>query len=198
MLFRAPTSLWRCGPRTRPPPPLPRARAFISLPGDGPQNLTARRKLPYEPGRLYDLIADVDAYATFLPYCQASRVTRWTEPDSSGRRWPVAADLSIGWGGFQETFSSRLRCVPGSVVEAVSGGDAATEGAVFRSLLTRWTVSAAVESTASTPVSEAELTIKFEFVNPLYSAVTSAMSDKMAGVMIDAFVQQANKVLSKS
>ncbi|TPX08721.1 uncharacterized protein E0L32_009783 [Thyridium curvatum] len=46
----------------------------------GGQTITVTRTLPYPPAPLYDLIADVDAYASFLPHCHASRVTEWSDP----------------------------------------------------------------------------------------------------------------------
>ncbi|KAK1770669.1 dehydrase and lipid transport-domain-containing protein [Phialemonium atrogriseum] len=163
----------------RPSPPLgPLHRAFSlptfsipGLPAATTQTIQARRTLPYPPPQVYALIADVDSYATFLPFCTSSRVTRLSPPDpSSGRRWPTQADLTVGWGPVSESYTSRLYCVPGEVVEAVSGAadttipeatlrrhglgpwgaHAAAVGAaggrqqatagVFDSLLTRWAV----------------------------------------------------------
>jgi coenzyme Q-binding protein COQ10 len=103
----------------------PSQRTFITLPGTEPQSLSATRILPYNSSSLYTIIADVDSYSTFLPYCLASRVTKWSSPDAHARHWPAEADLTIGWGGYEETFTSRLFCVPGSIVEAL-GGEAVT------------------------------------------------------------------------
>jgi coenzyme Q-binding protein COQ10 len=138
----------------------PTRRTFITLPGTEPQSLTATRILPYSSKSLYTLIADVDSYSTFLPYCVSSRVTKWSSPDSNSKRWPAEADLTVGWGGYEETFTSRLYCVPGSIVEAL-GGEAVTTiphsqlshnsetleaektaraNNIFQSITTRWTV----------------------------------------------------------
>ncbi|KAG4221350.1 hypothetical protein PC116_g30174, partial [Phytophthora cactorum] len=85
----------------------------------------------------------------------------------SPRRWPLEADLTTGWAGIEETYTSRLFCIPSlGIVEAVSG-DARSEiplselqkhglvdsptssssssssnsgSGVFKSLVTRWTV----------------------------------------------------------
>lgn len=92
-----------------------------------PKTLRARRLLPYPPQQIYALIADIDSYSRFLPHCTHSRVTRWTHPlpspthPSPGARHPALADLTVGWGPFTQTYTSRVYCVPGSVVEAVSG-----------------------------------------------------------------------------
>ncbi|KAI1498567.1 dehydrase and lipid transport-domain-containing protein [Biscogniauxia marginata] len=248
--------------RLRLPPP----RTFLSFPSAAPQVLTARRALPYHHARLFELIADIDSYAGFLPYCKASRVTAWTtlsenpepEPEPGNehrqgrrRRWPARADLTAGWGALEETYTSRVFCVPGSkgstgnnsssssssnssnissnvsIVEAISG-DARTEipasvlaryglsdpgpqdgndsssssrsGVVFQSLVTRWTVSPAAAAAAAegdASWSDVRLSIKFRFANPLYGAVSSAVADKVAPVMVEAFVAQARRVLGE-
>ncbi|KAH6892031.1 dehydrase and lipid transport-domain-containing protein [Thelonectria olida] len=176
-------------------------RPFFSLPGSSPpstQSLTATRTLPYPRTALYDLIADVDSYVQFVPYCSRSRVTRWSDPDSSGRRWPTLADLHVGWGGFDEVFTSHLRCEPGVSVEAVSGstqpgGAGPDASAVFRSLVTRWTVKDLAGPPS--PSTRVHLAIDFQFTNPLYAAVSAAVSDKVAGLMIEAFEKQAREKL---
>ncbi|KAK8041152.1 hypothetical protein PG994_014159 [Apiospora phragmitis] len=62
-------------------------RSFLNIPSlsmpdanSPPQTLTARRTLPYASDRLYELIADIDSYPRFLPYCASARVTHWTNP----------------------------------------------------------------------------------------------------------------------
>lgn len=220
--------------------PLPPRRSFFSLPAAEPQTLHARRLLPYGPAPLYDLIADIDTYPRFLPYCSHARVTSSTDPDpDTGRRWPTRADLSAGWGGLAETYSSRVFCVPDAgIVEAISG-DARTEigaaelrrwgltdpgpsssslrgaGApaagegVFKSLVTRWTVRSFAAGGGARGLdrdgialregewSEVDLSIKFQFANPLYNAMSSAVADKVAPIMIEAFVKEARRVLGE-
>ncbi|KAK0635325.1 dehydrase and lipid transport-domain-containing protein, partial [Bombardia bombarda] len=98
-----------------------------------PQTIHARRTLPYPPAHVYNLIANIDSYSAFLPHCTLSRVTAWTNPSPSSSpregndgastttRWPARADLTVGWGPFTESYTSRVYCVPGELVEAVSG-----------------------------------------------------------------------------
>ncbi|PTB62772.1 hypothetical protein BBK36DRAFT_1162558 [Trichoderma citrinoviride] len=186
---------------TQLPTPALSRRAFISLPGSSPQSLVATRTLPYAREPLYELIADVDSYSAFVPYCSHSRVTQWSPPDASGRRWPALADLHVGWGGFDEVFTSRLRCVPGVSVEARSGGSAGDGPAkdassVFKTLETLWYLTPVARQSAATPSTEVRLTIQFEFVNPLYAAVSAAVSDKIAGLMIEAFEKRVHHKLS--
>ncbi|RYC56278.1 hypothetical protein CHU98_g9925, partial [Xylaria longipes] len=141
-------------------------------------------------------------------------------------------DLTAGWGGLEQTYTSRVFCVPGSIVEALSGegarsgiapdvmakyglkdeplsvptssGSGGEEG-VFKTLVTRWTVTpvtpngegedAVVRTGRQREWSDINLNIRFQFANPLYGAVSSAVADKVAPVMIEAFVERAKKVL---
>jgi coenzyme Q-binding protein COQ10 len=92
------------------------------LPSPPLQRLNARRVLPYASDEIYDIIADVPSYSSFLPYCLASEVTAWSQPDAvKGKKWPQEAVLEVGWGVVRERFKSRIFCAPGNAVEAVWG-----------------------------------------------------------------------------
>ena len=60
-----------------------------------------QRVLPYTPEQLFELVADVERYPEFLPWCRASRVTS-REGDV------IHADLVIGFKLFRERFTSRV------------------------------------------------------------------------------------------
>ncbi|KAF8847008.1 hypothetical protein BDZ45DRAFT_360312 [Acephala macrosclerotiorum] len=200
-------------------------RSFINLPGAEAQSLSATRILPYKSSSVYTLIADVDSYSSFLPYCVDSKVTKWSSPDKNGQKWPSEADLKVGWGGYEETFTSRLFCVPGSVVEAL-GGEAtttlskadlehysatmnapATANTIFQTINTRWTVKPFhYKPPTGTPQSdktlhpardqtEVHLTLDFQFSNPIYAALSKVVAPKVAGMMIEAFEVRARKLL---
>jgi len=200
-------------------------RSFITLPGTEPQSLTATKILPYKSSSLYTLIADVDSYSSFVPYCVESKVTKWSNADKNGQRWPSEADLKVGWGRYEEKFTSRLFCVPGSIVEALSGEaetqisksdlshhsatfDApATANSIFQSLSTRWTVKpfhykppTGQPRTDKTQhpardQTEVHLTLDFQFSNPIYAVVSKAVAPKVAGMMIEAFEVRARRLL---
>ncbi|KAK9773818.1 putative Dehydrase and lipid transport-domain-containing protein [Seiridium cardinale] len=221
------TATFRFAPRAIASPsrllrtPNPR-RSFFNLPSAEPQTLAAHRTLPYSSSQLYELIADIDSYTTFLPYCTTSRVTSWSAPDpESGRRYPTAGILTAGWSGLSETYSSRVFCVPKlGIVEAISGnatssipaselqkyglrdagpgqsGSGAQEG-TFSSLVTRWTVRPLEARGREEEWSRVDLSIRFQFVNPLYAAVSSAVADKVAPIMVEAFEKEARRVLGR-
>lgn len=64
-----------------------------------------RRVLPYTPRQLFDLVADIEAYPQFLPWCIGARITKREGP-------LVVADLIIGFRLFRERFTSKVTLLP--------------------------------------------------------------------------------------
>jgi coenzyme Q-binding protein COQ10 len=75
-----------------------------------------KRKLPYTPEQLFDLVADVEKYPEFLPWCISCEITR-------REKSAVYADLVIGYKMVREKFGSRVTMKrPGHIhVEYLSG-----------------------------------------------------------------------------
>jgi coenzyme Q-binding protein COQ10 len=61
-----------------------------------------QRVLPYRPDQLFDLIADIERYPEFLPWCVAARIR-------SRKEHEVVADLVIGFKMIRERFTSRVK-----------------------------------------------------------------------------------------
>src|SRR4051794_40704233 len=58
------------------------------------------RIVAYRPDQMWDLVADVDRYPQFLPWCVGAKVRQQTESMQ-------IADMVIGFGPFRESFTSR-------------------------------------------------------------------------------------------
>jgi coenzyme Q-binding protein COQ10 len=67
------------------------------------------RLLPYTPQQMYDLVADVERYPQFLPWCAAARIKRRTQ---QGESEVMDADLVISFRVFREKFTSRVTLWP--------------------------------------------------------------------------------------
>ena len=67
------------------------------------------RILPYSPEQMYDLVADVEAYPQFLPWCAAARIRSRTP---QGAAEVMEADLVISFKVFRERFGSRVTLFP--------------------------------------------------------------------------------------
>ena len=60
-----------------------------------------QKRVPYRPEQMFDLVADVGKYPQFLPWCVGARIRTQTEHE-------LVADLTIGFGPFRESFTSRV------------------------------------------------------------------------------------------
>ncbi|HTW50518.1 MAG TPA: type II toxin-antitoxin system RatA family toxin [Stellaceae bacterium] len=63
------------------------------------------RVLPYTPEQMYALVADIERYPEFLPWCVAARI-RERRADF------ISADLVIGFKLFRERFTSNVKLEP--------------------------------------------------------------------------------------
>jgi len=65
-----------------------------------------KRLLPQTPEQLYQLVADVERYPEFLPWCLGVRVRKREFVDGEGDM--VLADMVIGFKVFRERFTSKV------------------------------------------------------------------------------------------
>ena len=61
-----------------------------------------RRVLPYTPQQLFDLVADIEKYPEFLPWCVATRITERSDDR-------LVSEMVIGFKMFRERFVSRVK-----------------------------------------------------------------------------------------
>lgn len=177
-------------------------------PDTKPLAIHVTRTIPYPRAKLYDLIVDVDAYSKFLPFCHHSRVTAWTAPDANNnqRRWPTEGELTVGYGPITQSYTSRIVCVPGRSVEALSGTDepavANKDGGKnpFKQLITRWTVeeaqapggargggAGAGAGAAGQEWTKVDLDMTMRLEDPFLQMMLSKVTDETANKMIEAF-----------
>jgi coenzyme Q-binding protein COQ10 len=171
----------------------------------GTQTRTKTSRLPYAPEPLFRLIADIDSYASYLPFCLASRVTAWTTASApESQRWPTRGDLTVGWGPLTLSYTSRVYCQPYRVIEAISGtatleelnlqGEHVSEAKaddLFKSLATRWEF---VPDERGTLVM---LSIKYEFTSLEHQLIAGASGGEAASSMVAAFEKRARSVLEE-
>jgi coenzyme Q-binding protein COQ10 len=72
-----------------------------------------RRTVPYSREQMFDLVADVERYPQFLPWCIACRIRRRPAPDI------FIADMMIGFKVFREKFTSEVTLHPSHRIDVV-------------------------------------------------------------------------------
>ncbi|ROV87884.1 hypothetical protein VMCG_10292 [Cytospora schulzeri] len=205
MATKAPLRLSGSRLLRRSPVLIPRRTFFQDiLPSTNkPLTINVTRTLPYPRSKLYDLIVDVDSYSSFLPYCQQSLVTAWSNPEPNsqppGRRWPTEGELTIGFGPITQSYTSRIVCVPGRSVEALSGRNETSiqkrdgDRNPFKSLATKWTVADEVVKREG-DWTKVDLDLNMLFADPMVQMMLGKMADDMATKMIEAFEQRAREL----
>ncbi len=93
-----------------------------------PQNVT--RTVSWPARDMFDLVADIESYPEFLPWCVGARIeNRRTD----GKREILDAELVLSFKAFRESYRSRVILDPDNLTIDVSN----LEG-FFRKLETQW------------------------------------------------------------
>jgi coenzyme Q-binding protein COQ10 len=134
-----------------------------------------RKILPYSPEQMFDLVADVGKYPQFLPWCIGSRIRRQTEQE-------VVADLTIGFGPFRESFTSRV------ALDRPERVKVAYENGPFRYLNNQWDFKPSGTGT------EVAFFVDFEFRSRILQAAIGVVFHEAVRRMVNAFLKRARDV----
>jgi coenzyme Q-binding protein COQ10 len=135
------------------------------------------RILPYTAERMYEIVADIERYPDFLPWCEELEVL---ERESEGKLKYINAEMTIGYGGFHESYVSRVQLDrPALMIEArhVKGP--------FKRLDTRWRFVPLDNG------SEIHFLIVFAFKSTLLSGVANVAFGYVASRMAESFIARA-------
>lgn len=141
-----------------------------------------KRIIPFSSKQMYDLVADVESYPNFLPWCAASRIRNVTEDDN---KTIVEADLIIAFKVFREKFGSRVSLVPEKFsidVEYLDGP--------FKYLNNHWVFSD-VEGGC-----EADFFVDFEFKSKVLQALIGIVFNEAMQRIVKAFEDRAINLYS--
>ena len=131
-----------------------------------------QRVLPYTPEQLFALVADVERYPEFLPWCVGARI-RERQPNL------IVADLIIGFRMFREQFTSRVRLDPPRRIDV-----AYTEGP-FRYLDNHWVFDQVPGGC------RIDFFVDFEFKSRLLQRVIELLFHEAVRRMVAAFEHRA-------
>ena len=134
------------------------------------------RHLPYSATQMFDLVADVEHYADFLPWVVAMRVRSDSETET-------IADMIVGFSGLREKFTSRvLKQRPSAItIDYIEGP--------LKHLHNEWQFSD--EPNGGCKV---DFMVDFSFRNSLFDKLAGQMFDTALRQMIGAFERRAAKL----
>jgi coenzyme Q-binding protein COQ10 len=129
----------------------------------------------YTQDQLFDLVADVDKYPRFLPWCLAARIRHRTANQ-------LICDLTIGFGPFRESFTSRV------TLDRPRRVNVKYESGPFRYLNNQWDFAPHDAGT------EVAFFVDFEFRSRILQAAIGVVFNEATRRMVNAFRKRAHDV----
>ena len=140
------------------------------------QSVSRSALVPYAASAMYALVADVQQYPEFLPWCRGARVL---EPGEQA----VEARLEIGRGPLRKTFTTR------NVMTRDSRIDIELVDGPFKHLQGCWQF-VALDGAGCRIV----LDLEFELSNAVLRRTLGPLFSEMADTMVDAFCRRARQL----
>ena len=135
--------------------------------------------LRYSMEQMFAVVAEVEKYRNFVPYCKSSVVTSRTPGH-------LRADLVVGFPPLVESYTSSVLLTRPNLVQSVC-----TEGTIFNHLLTVWKFSPGLKGNSKTCL--LDFSISFEFRSSLHSQLSHVFFDEIVKKMVNAFLIEARK-----
>jgi len=138
------------------------------------------RLVAYRPDQMFDLVSDVARYPEFLPWCVGARIRSHTEVE-------LVAELTIGFGPFRESFTSRV-----ALTRPPEGGEyrigVRYENGPFRYLTNQWRFE------PDTQGCRVHFHVDFEFRSRLLQLAIGAVFHEAVRRMVAAFLARARAI----
>ncbi len=135
-----------------------------------------RRRLPYSPERLFDLVADIERYPEFLPWCVGARVR-----ERKGNT--IVGDLLIGYRMVRERFTSKI------VLDRPRHIDVSYSEGPFRYLTNHWEF--VPEKDGGCTI---DFYVDFEFRSRVLQKIIEVLFNEAVKRMVGAFEARARKL----
>lgn len=145
-----------------------------------------QKQLPYTPEQMFELVAAVDRYHEFAPWCVASRINEWCGDDV------FFADLIVGYKMFRERFSSRVDLVRPSLSETGTIDIEYLRGPL-KHLKNHWRFIRSPDGSCTV-----DFSVEFEFKNNILQGIAKVFFNEVIRRMVDAFEARARELYGES
>jgi coenzyme Q-binding protein COQ10 len=135
-----------------------------------------RRRLPYTAEQLFALVADVERYPEFLPWCLGARIRERNATT-------ITADLLIGFKMVRERFTSKI------VLDPPRGIDVSYSEGPFRYLDNHWTFEPQADGGCII-----DFYVDFEFRSRMLQKIIGLLFNEAVRRMVAAFETRARQL----
>jgi len=141
--------------------------------------------LPYPLAAMFALVADVESYADFLPWCTESRILSTDDQPAHADAgvYEVVARLGLSQGPLKDTFTTRNRVAPPRSISM------ALEDGPFSELMGIWRLEPLGDDGC-----KLMLDMQFAFSNSMTDLLLGAVFERTCNQLVDAFVQRARDI----
>jgi coenzyme Q-binding protein COQ10 len=144
--------------------------------------ISTKRRVAHSAAEMFDLVADVEQYPRFVPFCSALKLRR-REPGEGGSE-VLIADMMIAYKLIKETFTSRVALDRSQLsidVKYLSGP--------FTRMENRWAFRPISENAC-----EVEFFLSYEFKSRAFALLMGAMFDAVFRRFASAFERRADAI----
>lgn len=138
-----------------------------------------RKLIGFSMEQIYSVVADVQNYKHFVPFCKKSEVI-FKKDDV------LKANLVIGFPPINESYTSKVTMVKPHFVKAEC-----SDGRLFNHLNTLWLFSSGLKNNAQTCV--IDFSLSFEFKSIIHSHLSNLFFNEIVRQMENAFLAEAER-----
>ena len=145
--------------------------------------ITTKRRVSHSAVDMFDLVADVEQYPRFVPFCRELRVLRRDQGGEDGTE-VLVANMTVAYKLIKETFTSRVTLDPAQLrihVKYLNGP--------FTRMENRWEFHPIDDHSC-----EVEFFLAYEFKSRALALVMGSMFDAVFRRFASAFEQRADVV----
>ena len=147
---------------------------------------SASQSVPFTPEQMFDLVADIERYPEFVPYCE--KLVLQSRAVEGGVTFLIAT-MSIGYSALRESFTTRVTLDPAArriLVEYLDGP--------FSHLANRWLFSPASGGAGCV----VDFHIEYEFRSRVLAAALGAVFGKAFQHFTGVFEARARRIYGKT
>ncbi len=140
--------------------------------------------MPYTTQQLFDLVADIERYPDFLPWCRAARIIERGEDELLG-------ELVIAFHHLSENYTSRVTMKRPATSDEAGAIDVVMVKGPFEYLVNRWRFTPTVTKDGKEG-SEIDFFLDFKFRSHILEKIMGGLFGKATAKMVSAFKTRAD------